>query len=189
MPVTVITGGQYGSEGKGKASAYFANSEAPSALIRVGGPNSGHTAVDANERIWTFRQLPAAVVASEAPVVLPAGSLIDVDILIGEIERFGLLPERLWIDPRASIVTSAHRSAEADLIAKVGSTASGTGASLIERIKRSGYHHLAGTHPGLEKYICQDLGSRLRAMLNLSQRILIEGTQGFGLSLWHSNHY
>jgi adenylosuccinate synthase len=189
MPVTVIVGGQYGSEGKGKASAHFANAKAASALIRVGGPNSGHTAVDANERVWTFRQLPAAVVASGAPVVLPSGSLIDVDILVDEIERFGLPRERLWIDPRASIVTPAHRSAETDLVARVGSTASGTGASLIERIKRSEDHRLAGSYPGLEKYICRDLGPRLRAMLNRSQRILIEGTQGFGLSLWHSDHY
>ena len=189
MPVTVIVGGQYGSEGKGKASAHFANVNAASALIRVGGPNSGHTAVDANHQAWTFRQLPAAVAASEAPVILPAGSLIDVEILADEIERFGLPPERLWIDPRASIVTSTHRSAETSLIARVGSTASGTGASLIERIKRSEDHRLAGRHPGLEKYICHDLGSRLRAMLNRSQRILVEGTQGFGLSLWHSDHY
>lgn len=189
MPVTVIVGGQFGSEGKGKASAHYARAEQASALIRVGGPNSGHTAVDSDRRSWTFRQLPAAIVASNAPVILPAGSLIDVDILLQEIEFSRLNPGRLWIDPRASLVTPTHKSSETGLIARVGSTASGTGASLIERISRSGDHQMAGTHPLLSEYICGDLGARLRGMLNRSERILVEGTQGFGLSLWHSDHY
>ena len=46
MPVDVVVGAQYGGEGKGKISAYLAATTAPKALLRCGGPNSGHQVVD-----------------------------------------------------------------------------------------------------------------------------------------------
>jgi adenylosuccinate synthase len=46
MPVTVVVGGQFGSEGKGKVAHFFARSQNASVAVRVGGSNSGHTVVD-----------------------------------------------------------------------------------------------------------------------------------------------
>ena len=43
MPVSIIIGGQYGSEGKGKIADFWAKKMNASAVVRVGGPNSGHT--------------------------------------------------------------------------------------------------------------------------------------------------
>lgn len=38
MPVTVIVGGQFGSEGKGKVAHFLAREMGATAAIRVGGP-------------------------------------------------------------------------------------------------------------------------------------------------------
>lgn len=46
MPVTVIVGGQFGSEGKGKTAHFFAHEEQADVAVRVGGSNSGHTVID-----------------------------------------------------------------------------------------------------------------------------------------------
>lgn len=103
MPVSVVVGGQFGSEGKGKVSSYLARERQATAVIRVGGPNSGHTALTATGEVCVLRQLPAGIIGNGAMAVLPAGSLIDVEILISEVERLQFPRERLWIDPRASI--------------------------------------------------------------------------------------
>jgi adenylosuccinate synthase len=189
MPVSVVVGGQFGSEGKGKVSAFLARTRAASALVRVGGPNSGHTAVDAEGRTWSFRQIPAAVTQSKAPVVLPAGSLIDVGILLREVNDYGLPPHRLRIDGKASIVTDDHKRTEAGLVSQIGSTASGTGAALKERIARSPGHLRAFDVPELRPYIEADTSAFLRSLLKVNERIIVEGTQGFGLSLWQSDVY
>ena len=56
MPVTVVVGGQYGSEGKGKVSAILAKEMDATAVVRCGGPNSGHTVYDDSGRKYVFRQ-------------------------------------------------------------------------------------------------------------------------------------
>ena len=43
MGVTVIVGGQYGGEGKGKITSYLSIRDDVAYVVRCGGPNSGHT--------------------------------------------------------------------------------------------------------------------------------------------------
>src|ERR1035437_3257941 len=43
MPVTIVVGGQFGSEGKGKVASIVAREQNATAVVRVGGSNSGHT--------------------------------------------------------------------------------------------------------------------------------------------------
>ena len=40
MPVSVVVGGQFGSEGKGKVAFHVARTRRAAAVARVGGPNS-----------------------------------------------------------------------------------------------------------------------------------------------------
>ncbi len=63
MPISVVVGGQFGSEGKGKGAHRSACQEHASFVVRVGGTNSGHTVVDDADQIWALRQLPASVLA------------------------------------------------------------------------------------------------------------------------------
>jgi adenylosuccinate synthase len=187
MPVSVVVGGQYGSEGKGKVALYIAQTTNAAAVVRVGGPNSGHTGVDDQGRSWIFRQLPASCLAKTALVVLPAGSLIDTEILKREVEQIGLDEGRLFIDGRATVVTQAHRRAESDegIIESIGSTGSGTGAALRERLSRRADHKLALDDAYLKKFIHPFTPDLLRSLVSQGKRIVIEGTQGFGLSIWH----
>src|ERR1700722_6445807 len=129
MPLTVVVGGQYGSEGKGKVAQHFARSRGAAAVVRVGGTNSGHTSLGGEHEREVLRQLPTSALDSNVLCVLAAGSYIDLEILMGEIEHLGLPPERLVIDPGAMIITPADRVVEqaSDLRQRIGSIASGTG--------------------------------------------------------------
>ena len=187
MPVSVVVGGQYGSEGKGKVALHIAQATDAAAVVRVGGPNSGHTGVDDQGRSWIFRQLPASCLSRNALVILPAGSLIDPEILRREIEQVQLDEKRLFIDCRATVVSPAHRRSESDegIVESIGSTGSGTGAALRERLSRRTDHRLAADDAYLKKFTHPFIPDLLRPLLNRGRRIVIEGTQGFGLSIWH----
>jgi adenylosuccinate synthase len=191
MPVSVVVGGQYGSEGKGKVALHIAKQFGARAVVRVGGPNSGHTGFDHTGKPWVLRQLPAAALASHTTIVLPAGSLIDPDILLSEITQLNIHPERLIIDGGASVVLPRHRSEEVEerLVERIGSTGSGTGAALRDRMSRNAKHGLAGDHPSLKPFTRPFVAGLLRNFLDRRERIVIEGTQGFGLSLWHGSAY
>ncbi len=190
MAVTVVIGGQFGSEGKGKVTHFLAAQERATVTVRVGGPNSGHTVVDDAGRRFVLRQLPAAAVLPGMCCVLGPGSYIDPDVLSSEIALTGLPPERLKIDENAVIVTSAARKAErsARLWRSIGSTQSGTGAAVAMRVARDGRAMLARDLPGLRSLIAET-ASFLRHHMSLGHRVIVEGTQGFGLSLLHAREY
>jgi adenylosuccinate synthase len=190
MPVTVVVGGQYGSEGKGKVAHYLAKEMNATIAIRCGGPNSGHTVIDPNGKPIIFRQLPTASILPEIVCVLCAGSYVDPQILLSEIEIARIDRNRLYIDPNAVIITQETRDSEArgKLVGSIGSTGSGTGEAVIRRIKRSLDLLFARDIPELSPYI-KDTKALLRKQLSMNQRLIVEGTQGFGLSLLHSEHY
>lgn len=190
MPITVVVGGQYGSEGKGKIAHYLASARNAAAVVRVGGPNSGHTVVTTDGLVHKFRHLPTAAVLPQTKCVLAAGSYIDVDRLLLEIKTTRLSSDRLIIDPEASIVTQDHMRAESGshLRARIGSTLSGTGAAVLHRVSRAGNVRLAKHEPQLAPYLgC--VRELLCDLLGEGQRIVIEGTQGYGLSLYHGVEY
>ena len=190
MPVTVVIGGQYGSEGKGKVAAYLAAKENAAAVVRCGGTNSGHTVFDENGKKFVFRQLPTAAILRDVKCILVSGSYIDVNVLIAEILSCGLQADRLLIDPFAVIITAEHKSQEdhSALKTSIGSTASGTGAAVLHRVSRDNEILFAKDHPKLKKYIF-DTKLYISKLLENNQRVIVEGTQGHGLSLLHSKEY
>lgn len=192
MGVSIIVGGQYGSEGKGKVAYWFAMNHDIAACVRPGGPNSGHTVVTDAGRQFVLRALPTGCIGNPSILaIIPAGAYINVDILLKEIKLVNRSPENLIIDPNAVVISDDHITYESkiELRKNVGSTLSGTGGALIERIsRRSGQNILASHCKWLYPYI-GDTVKCMRGLLNEDKNILIEGTQGFGLSLLHSNCY
>jgi adenylosuccinate synthase len=190
MPVTVVVGGQFGSEGKGKIAHYLAREMNAAVAIRCGGPNSGHTVIDSEGNRIVFRQLPTASILPEVVCVLCAGSYIDPEILLSEIRISGIEKDRLYIDPNAVIITPEMRESEvrAGIVDSIGSTGSGTGEAVIRRIKRRPDLIFPNDVPELSEYIT-DTKAFIRDQLSKNERVIIEGTQGFGLSLLHSEHY
>lgn len=188
MSVTVIFGGQFGSEGKGKTAHYFAKKERASYCVRVGGPNSGHTVYRAGKKI-IFRLLPTGIIEDQVTAVLPAGSYINLSILRDEMNLAGVSEDRVLIDNNAVIISDDFIAAErqSGLRRDIGSTESGTGEAVITRIRRKkGVRLLARDFR--ELHTC-DTKKILRDACNAGKKIIAEGTQGFGLSLLHAKEY
>lgn len=190
MPVSIVVGGQFGSEGKGKVAHYLAQKMEASFAVRCGGPNSGHTVIDPSGKARIFQQLPTAAILPDVKLAICAGSYIDLDILLREIRETGVGPDRLIIDPDSVIITEEikQREAQSGLIGRIGSTGSGTGAAVVARINREESLMLARNVKALSGFI-QNVPDILRGCLDKKERIIIEGTQGFGLSPLHSRHY
>lgn len=190
MPVSIVVGGQYGSEGKGKVAHYFAREMNSSFAVRCGGPNSGHTVIDEQGRTRIFQQLPTAAILPNVKLAICSGSYIDVDILLREIVETNVETSRLFIDPDAVIITKElkFREKQSGLINNIGSTGSGTGAAVAARINRENSLLFAKNIPELKPFI-NDVPEILRDVLDRNERIIIEGTQGFGLSPLHARHY
>jgi adenylosuccinate synthase len=190
MPVTVVVGGQYGSEGKGKVAHFLAKQMGASIAIRVGGPNSGHTVIAESGAPLIFRQLPTAAILPDVLCVLPPGSYIYPSLLQEELSLAKLQADRLIIDPNAIIIDEIDLSKEraSGLTDAIASTGSGTGAAVIKRIERKSGAFLAGNYPALRNFI-HDSSDCIRECLDKQERVIVEGTQGFGLSLLHSPHY
>lgn len=190
MPVTTIVGAQFGSEGKGKVALLLAQHQDASIVVRVGGSNSGHTAYDRNGGRHVFRHLPTAVLFEDTLCVLGPMSYIDPAVLRQEIEHIDLSPDRLVIDPRAIVITEQHKDQErrAGLRGRIGSTASGTGAAIVSGISRSEAVRRASDDSYLSSFV-RPTRPILRTALDRGERVLIEGTQGYGLSNTLSNYY
>lgn len=190
MPVSVVVGGQFGSEGKGKTALEIVRRDRTVvAAIRVGGTNSGHTAIGKDGQRYALRQLPAASVDRSVRVILPAGSYIDIGIFSEEVRRLGLGPGQVAVSSMARIITDEHKSWEqdAELGRTIGSTQSGTGAAVMAMTARGTARFplksvQAEDAPELQDYL-KDTSSEVRQLLDAGNRIVIEGTQGFGLSL------
>jgi adenylosuccinate synthase len=195
MPVSIVVGGQFGSEGKGKVALEIVRREPVAAVIRVGGTNSGHTAVGVDGKIYALRQLPAAAVDRSVKVILPAGSYIDLNVFDDELNRLGLGPDRVLVSPMARIITEEHKRWERTqgLGPAIGSTQSGTGAAVMAMAARgaSGFplrSVQAQERPELAPFL-KDTTSELRSLLNSGRRVVIEGTQGYGLSLLQGGYW
>ena len=190
MPVSIVIGGQYGSEGKGKVAHYLAREMNASFIVRCGGPNSGHTVIDERGNARIFRQLPTAAILPDVKLAICAGSYIDLDVLFREINETNLDTGRLIIDSNAVIITDElkAREKECGIIARIGSTGSGTGAAVAARANRESILPMAKDFSQLSPFKAR-VSEILRNSLDLKQRIIIEGTQGFGLSPLHANRY
>ena len=94
MATYFVIGGQYGSEGKGKISAFLAEYLGAKAVVRCGGPNSGHTYEGQSGRA-VFRQLPSAAISTNARLLIPAGGYVQPSILWKEINKYRISHERV----------------------------------------------------------------------------------------------
>lgn len=188
--VDVIVGGQYGSEGKGHIASYLAKEYGY--LVRVGGPNAGHQVL--LEASHTYHHLPSGTRHNpSAKLILGAGAQINVGRLMEEIAECFVTAERLTIDPQAMIIEDrdiAEEIGQTGVVNAIASTGQGVGAAAARRILgRNGKLavRLARDVPELKPYIRPALGV-LEQAYSSGQRILLEGTQGASLSLFHGEY-
>jgi len=172
--IDIVVGGQFGSEGKGKAAYALAMSSVHKCVARIGGSNSGHTVIGN-----ILRHLPAAALIPNGISIIGSGSYIDIDILLAETEKFKPF---LLIDNKAHIIQYAEPK---KLFSAIGSTLSGTGQAVKDRITRLGNAKSVATAKKLSNY----LTTSAVIQDTIKKGCIIEGTQGFGLSVLHSPYY
>jgi adenylosuccinate synthase len=185
LTCTVVVGAQFGSEGKGKIVALTTDTEVDPFVVRCGGPNSGHT-IQVRGRAVGLRQVPAGAGNPNALLLLAAGSVVDADLLIREADELDIPSDRLVVDPRAVLTVREDKENEQESITRFGSTASGTGAALVRRIQRTRRADLVEASDVLRnRFTVASVAPLVHRHLARKGNVIIEGTQGFGLSLLH----
>lgn len=181
--VDVVVGGQYGSEGKGNIVSYLAPEY--NLLIRVGGPNAGHRVFEEPEP-FTFHQLPSGTRNSEARLLIGPGAVIAKEVLLDEISKCNVEHTRLRIDSQALIILPEDITRERILVEEIGSTGQGVGAATARRIlHRTGRGVMFAKDIRELKPFIDDAYEILEKAYADEHKILLEGTQGTGLSLYH----
>ncbi len=194
----VVVGAQYGSEAKGHVVQRLAERSTsegrPTQVVRVAGPNAGHTGYDKDGQPWALRQVPVAAVVDNTVILgIAAGSEIDPPVLLDEFDRLrdaGLMGGKmLWVSGEATLIDDEHKAAEADLnlISRIGSTGKGIGAARAERLRRNALRVKDND------WFLSELGKRGIPVADEDHNVangmgpnghtIIEGTQGFGLGL------
>jgi len=186
MPSTVVVGGFFGDEGKGKIISYLALKDDPSIVVRGGaGPNAGHTVKD-GDRTYKIRMLPSGFLNKKSKVMIGPGVVIDPDVLLKEIKDFDV-SSRVFVDNNCGIIEQKHleEDSKGRLKQTIGSTGSGTGPANAERAMRT--LKLAKDIESLSAYL-EDVPTAINTVLDSNENVLVEGTQGTHLSLWHGTY-
>ncbi|MCK4433940.1 adenylosuccinate synthetase [Candidatus Bathyarchaeota archaeon] len=183
MPCTVITGGFWGDEGKGKIVSYLALKDRLDVCVRTGSVNAAHTVWYLGKR-YALHMVPAAFVNEKCRLLLGTGANIHVAQFLEEVEETKV-ENRVGIDYQASIIEEKHSvqdKTNAHLKGVVGTTGRGVGPAIEERVRRSA--KLAKNIPELQPYLA-DVAKEVNNAIDNGKEVLLEGTQGLMLSLFY----
>lgn len=186
MSVIIIVGGFFGDEGKGKIISYLSLHDNPSIVVRGGvGPNAGHTIIH-NNKTYKVRMIPSGFINKKTQICIGPGVLINPELLLQEIKQLNL-NDRTLIDKNCGIIENKHLNDDASnfLKNKIGSTGTGTGPANSERAMR--ILKIAKNVKILSSYIT-DVPKLLNSVIDENKKLLVEGTQGTYLSLWHGTY-
>lgn len=190
---------QYGSTGKGLIAGYIAKRGNYDTAICSFAVNAGHTYIDEENatRIMT-QQLPTAGLVSPTvkTILIGPGALIHGPTLHDEIIKYAdyLKGKTILIHPNAAVIEEYHIEQEIEWgMSKIGSTVHGVGAAAIERIKRNpdrpniaSVRFVDGPMRALRPYVATVLEYTMA--LHAAENVIIEGAQGFSLSMYHGQY-
>ena len=144
MTTTVVLGAQWGDEGKGKVTDFFASS-ADYVVRFQGGNNAGHTIVVGDEKL-ALSLTPSGVLYPECVPVIGSGCVVDLDFLKKELEMLNsknVSTKKLAISANAHLILPYHKLLD-ELIEeslgkdKIGTTKKGIGPCYSDKIQRCG---------------------------------------------------
>ena len=144
MSTLVIEGSQWGDEGKGKITDYFAQ-QADVVIRSQGGNNAGHT-ININNEKYALRSIPSGIFNPKTKNVLANGMVINPKQLLEELhglEARGIKEYKLYISNRAHIVLPYHEILDGAYEeykgdSKVGTTKRGIGPTYSDKANRIG---------------------------------------------------
>ena len=141
--ITAIVGAQWGDEGKGKITDFFAG-ESDYVVRFHGGNNAGHTVI-VNGETYKLHLIPSGIVYGEPISVIGNGVVVDPKALLDEIDyviQKGIKP-KLMVSDRAHVIMPYHISLDnalsnhqANLAA--GSTGRGIAPVYADKMFRNG---------------------------------------------------
>lgn len=182
MMRTIVVGGQFGDEGKGKIIGYLALHDKPEVIAKGGvGPNAGHQIVYKGKE-YSMRMLPCGFVYEKARLLIGAGVLVNPEVFLKEIEETNT-KGRAFMDYRTGIILPEHieKDNSSEISKKIGTTKTGCGPAQSDRVARIG--KLAKDIPQLKEFVTD-----VAKEVNGAENVLIEGTQGFGISLLYGTY-
>jgi adenylosuccinate synthase len=190
MTCTIVVGGQWGDEGKGKIISYLCEKDNPSIVARGGvGPNAGHS-VEVNGEKYGIRMIPTGFPNKNSKLAIGAGVLVDPEVLLKEIEMLDKfdIKNRLIVDKNCGIIEEKHKEMDksnSHLSKEIGSTGTGCGPANVDRAMRT--LKLAKDVEVLKPFL-GDVSNAVNDALDNNENVLIEGTQGTLLSLYYGSY-
>jgi adenylosuccinate synthase len=186
VPCTIIVGAFWGDEGKGKIISYLALKDNLDFCVRTGSVNAAHTVWKDGKR-YALHMVPAGFLNEKCLLRIAAGANVHVSQFFKEVD-LTQVQNRIGIDENASIIEEKH-SAQDKASAhnrRIGTTGWGVGPAVEERARRTA--KLAKDIPELKPY-AMDTVTEINDALDNGKKTLLEGTQGFMLSLFLSGGY
>ena len=144
MSAVVITGTQWGDEGKGKIVDYLA-ARADVVVRFQGGSNAGHT-VTVNGEEYKLRLMPSGILYPKTTCVIGNGVVLDPQVILDEMDAMsarGVDVSTVKISNRAHVVMPYHKLFDELNEAlrgsnKIGTTKRGIGPCYIDKDDRIG---------------------------------------------------
>jgi adenylosuccinate synthase len=187
MTCTIVVGGFFGDEGKGKIVAHIAYRDKPAIISRGGvGPNAGHT-VTVGEKAYGVRMVPSGFVYPDARLFIGTGVLVDPRVFLHEVDLLGVRG-RMFVDKRCGIIEESHilRDKKDEHLAKtIGSTGTGCGPANADRVLRTARQAKDVTE--LRDFLI-DVPLEISNALEADREVILEGSQGFGISLFFGTY-
>jgi adenylosuccinate synthase len=185
MPCTVITGAFWGDEGKGKIISYLALKDKLDVCLRTGSVNAAHTVWYKGNR-YALHMVPAAFLYEKCRLLIGAGSNVHVAKFLEEVEATNV-KNRIGIDHQASIIEEKHSIQDKTNahLKGLGTTGWGIGPAIEDRVRRTA--KLAKDIPELQPYLT-DVATEVNNAIDAGKKVLLEGTQGLMLSLFHGTY-
>ncbi len=185
MPCTVIAGGFWGDEGKGKIISYLALKEPLDLCVRTGSVNAAHTIWYQGKR-YALHMVPGGFVHEKCRLLVAPGCNVDVKSFLEEVELTEVRG-RIGMDSQASIIEAKHSEQDkaSAHLKGIGTTGRGVGPAVEERARRTA--KLARDIPELKPYLT-DVAAETNEAIDKDRNVLLEGTQGLLLSLYHGTY-
>ena len=144
MSTVVITGTQWGDEGKGKIVDYLAQ-QAETVVRFQGGSNAGHTVMVDGEA-YKLRLLPSGILYKNTHNIIANGVVVNPEVMLQEMDAMearGIDVSGIRLSDRAHVVMPYHRimdglGDEQKGKGKIGTTKNGIGPCYIDRDDRIG---------------------------------------------------
>jgi adenylosuccinate synthase len=131
--------------------------------------------------------VPCAYVNRETRLLVAAGALYSIETFMKEVGMTGTRG-RIGVDAASGVILPEHIERERKdefLMKKVGSTGSGVGAATVDRTLR--LLKLARDFDELKPFTT-DVCGEVQQCLEQGEGVLLEGTQGLYLSLYHGTY-